>query len=107
MQHCSGTAVDAPWYFAGASQVLQLDDSGATWGVPGFRDSKHDVLLALMKWVEEGVAPDSVVGTKFVNESVAGGVLRQRPICRWPLVARWDGLGDVDSSDSWECGSLY
>lgn len=107
MQHCTGSPNDAPWYFGGASQVLTLDATGATWGVPGFRDAKHDVLLALMQWVENGTAPDEIVATKFEGDSVDMGVLRQRPLCKFPLEAEWDGMGNVNASDSWSCQSLY
>ncbi|KAF1961651.1 feruloyl esterase B precursor, partial [Byssothecium circinans] len=61
MHHCSGTAADvnAPWYFAGANQAPDLGN--AVYSVPGFRDEKHDALLALMAWTENGTAPDSIV----------------------------------------------
>ena len=63
MQHCAGTPsnVNAPWYFAGANQAGSLGlTPGSVSGVPGFRDAKHDVLLALMAWTENGTAPDRV-----------------------------------------------
>lgn len=62
MQHCTGTPtdVDAPWYIAGANQAGELGVPGAVHGVPGYRDGKHDALLALMDWVEKGQAPDEV-----------------------------------------------
>jgi hypothetical protein len=33
------------------------------YGVHGFRDAEHDVLLAMMRWVEQGVAPDQIIAT--------------------------------------------
>jgi feruloyl esterase len=107
MGHCSGTtpSVNAPWYFAGGNQAPVLGPT--VYGVPGFRDEKHDALLAMMAWVEKGVAPDQIIGTKYVNESQPTDVLRQRPLCMYPKVAKYKGTGDMDQADSWECALLY
>ena len=67
MQHCAGTPPDmnAPWYFAGANQAGTLSlEPGSVHSTPGFEDAEHDALLALMRWTEEGVAPESIVATK-------------------------------------------
>jgi hypothetical protein len=37
-------------------------------GVPGYQDREHDVIHALMDWVEKGVAVDNIVTTKFKND---------------------------------------
>lgn len=71
MQHCLGTPTDvnAPWYFAGANQAGSIGvDPGSVYGVPGFRDAKHDALLALMAWTENGTAPDyvSYIGMSYL-----------------------------------------
>lgn len=102
MQHVSGTAVDAPWYFAqgNAAGVVGTD----IYSTPGFEDAQHDALLALIRWVEEGEAPDQIVATTWVNSTdPSSGVLRQRPLCPWPQKAVYDGAGDVDSAQSWSC----
>ena len=104
MSHCAGSANNAPWYIGGANQVEYVD--GAEYSVPGYVDAQHDVLLAMMRWVEEGVAPDSLVATKFVNDTVSLGVERQRPLCAYPKQARYDGVGDVDLAESWACEGL-
>jgi feruloyl esterase len=49
-------------------------------GVP-FEGSKN-VLAALVEWVEKGIAPETIAGTKFVNDSVTMGVAFQRRHCR-------------------------
>ncbi|KAI8933092.1 hypothetical protein NX059_009735 [Plenodomus lindquistii] len=105
MGHCVGTAVDAPWYFAGPNQAGALGPT--VYGVPGFEDREHDALLAMMAWVEEGVAPEQIIGTKYVNETLHAGVKRQRPLCIYPKQAKYKGEGDVNSAQSWECKSLY
>lgn len=107
MQHCGGTPenVNAPWYFAGGNQASELGASpGSVHSVPGFEDAEHDALLALMAWTENGTAPERIIGTKFVNETDIGqGVLRQRPLCMFPRVARYVGEGNPDEAGSWKC----
>ncbi|KAI1261798.1 putative ferulic acid Esterase/Feruloyl esterase [Xylariaceae sp. FL1019] len=103
MQHCFTTAVDSPWAFGGASQAGFLGNH--TWSVPGFVDAQHDILLSLVDWVEKGAAVDSVVATTWNEQlNVTSGVLKQRPICPYPQLAKWDGTGDLNDAQSWACG---
>ncbi|KAG6908599.1 hypothetical protein DXG01_004002 [Tephrocybe rancida] len=46
--------------------------------------SSHNVLLAIVDWVEGGVPPDTVTGTDFGNGT-------QRVHCRYPERSVWDG----------------
>ncbi|OTA99052.1 hypothetical protein M426DRAFT_325459 [Hypoxylon sp. CI-4A] len=101
MNHCSGSDV-APWYIGAASQSI----SDVTHSIPGFEDSDHDVILAMVAWVEDGKAPDQLVATKFVNDTASLGVERQRPLCPYPKQAKYVS-GDPDESASWECKDLY
>lgn len=97
--------MNAPWYIAGANQAAQLGDNVS--GVPGYRDAKHDVILALMNWVENGTAPDSIIATKYTDDSTHDEILRQRPICPFPLQAKYSGSGNPDLPESWACKSIY
>jgi feruloyl esterase len=108
MQHCAGNppGVDAPWVFGGVDQTSALM-SNKSYSVPGYEDDRHDALLALMSWVEEGKAPSQIVATKFVNDTVSLGVQRQRPLCLYPAQATYSGSGDVDVASSWECKLPY
>lgn len=113
MQHCSGSVGGAPWFFGGSGQAQELlgpdSSSGGEEGyyvagtVPGLQDEEHDALLALMRWVERGEAPESLVATKFVNDTVALGIERQRPICPFPRYAQYGGMGNVSEAGSWGC----
>lgn len=107
MGHCSGTtpSFNAPWYFAGANQAPVLGST--VYGVPGFRDEKHDALLAMVAWVEQGVAPEQIVATKWANDSTTAPVQRQRPLCMYPKQAKYKGSGNVDEASNWECKLLY
>lgn len=110
-RHCSGTYTNspAPWYIAGDGQNSQLGaPSSAVHSVPGYSDPQHDVLLAIMAWVENGTAPNEIVATKFKNDTnPEAGVSIQRPICVFPKRAVYDGKGEVGEASSWNCEGLY
>ncbi|UQC73409.1 tannase and feruloyl esterase [Colletotrichum lupini] len=71
--HCTGSTA-APWY-TGISTI-----GGATHGVPGSDDADHNGIYAIMRWVEEGIAPQKLVATKYHEDNVLRGIARQRPI---------------------------
>ncbi len=58
---------------------------------------------AIRAWVEDGVAPKSLVATKFAGNRPGGVVERSRPLCPFPSVAQWDGKGDKSKFDSFKC----
>ncbi|KAH8804535.1 Tannase/feruloyl esterase [Xylogone sp. PMI_703] len=68
----------------------------------GGLDPEKSVLGALVNWVENGVAPDTLEGTKFVNDDPAQGIAFTRKHCRYPLRNTFIG-GDASNPDSWEC----
>lgn len=69
--------------------------------LPAFRDADHDVVLALARWVEQGVAPEAIVATKLKD----GAVVRQRPVCVYPKQARYKGSGDINVAANFTCVS--
>ncbi|KAI0157982.1 tannase and feruloyl esterase [Hypoxylon sp. FL1284] len=101
MNHCQSANV-APWYIASASQALP----GTTNSVPGYEDADHDIILAMMKWVEQGEGPEQLIATKFVNDTPSEGVQSQRPLCPYPKQAQHT-TGDPNEAGSWECKNLY
>jgi feruloyl esterase len=105
MQHCWATEEDAPWAFGGAFQAGWLGHD--QWSVPGYRDSRHDALMALMDWVEKGIVVEQIVATTWnlCDSTVCyyiSGVLRQRPICPWPKKATLMG-GNEKVATNWVC----
>ena len=66
-------------------------------GGPG--PNTFDALTALENWVENGVAPDTLVAT----QSTAGKVDRTRPLCPYPQVARYKGAGSIDEAANFSC----
>ena len=66
-------------------------------------DADHDVVSAVARWVEKGVAPGQIIATKYVDNSPAKGVALQRPLCAYPRVARYKGSGDMKDAASFDC----
>lgn len=64
----------------------------------------QSVLMDLVRWVEQGRAPDFLTGTAFVNDTQGGDVAFTRRHCRWPTMNKFVG-GDANSADSWSCVS--
>jgi len=67
------------------------------------QDADHDILRALERWVEGGVAPDRVIATKYVDNDSKKGIALQRPLCPYPQVATYNGSGDVRDAASFTC----
>jgi feruloyl esterase len=58
-------------------------------------------LGALERWVEAGEAPDRIVAAK-----VSGGQVQMtRPLCPYPQVATWTGVGSTNDADNFTCRS--
>lgn len=64
------------------------------------RDAEHQVVSAVMRWVEQGVAPDRIVATRFGAQQV---IERQRPLCAYPAEAAYRGKGDIDVASNFAC----
>jgi feruloyl esterase len=80
------------------------DDIADRDGIPD--DSDHDILLALDRWVTQGVAPDKIIANGRVGadqESGSEGVRLTRPLCAYPAVARYKGQGDTNAEENFEC----
>ncbi len=91
MAHCSGGA--GPNAFG---------NGGAASNGPVI-DAQHDLLKALERWVERGVAPKRIIATHYLNNAAAQGVQFQRPLCPYPERGEYDGRGDPNSADSFRC----
>ncbi|KAF2101984.1 tannase and feruloyl esterase [Rhizodiscina lignyota] len=63
---------------------------------------KSNALAALVDWVENGNAPITMEGTKFVNDDPKQGVMFRRKHCRYPLRNTYKG-GDASNPSNWEC----
>jgi len=105
-----------PWFSAndtiGYYERLAADNGGAAavqgfsrlFLVPGMAHcgggpalDRFDLLSAVVGWVEQGKAPDSVTAT---GPAFPG---RSRPLCAYPKHAQYRGIGDAQSAGSFEC----
>jgi feruloyl esterase len=70
--------------------VPGMGHCGGGPGVNGF-----DQIGTLERWVEKGLAPNSVMGTG------ANGLTR--PVCAYPQAAEYKGSGDLKDAANWAC----
>jgi len=89
MGHCSGGP--------GPNALGQLG------GTPVPADAEHNVLRALVRWVEIGTPPREVIATKYVNDTPASGVAMTRPLCPFPQLPQYKGSGDPTDAASFSC----
>jgi feruloyl esterase len=91
MAHCAGGP--------GATHFSNATRDSA----PPVSDAQHDMAVALEEWVERGVAPGTLIATKFDKESGPDcKIVFQRPLCVYPQVARYEG-GPTHSAASFVC----
>jgi feruloyl esterase len=69
-------------------------------GGPG--PNTFDALTPLVNWVEQGVAPETIVATKFVNDTPPA-VQMTRPLCVFPKVAKYNGSGSTSIAANFTC----
>jgi feruloyl esterase len=88
MNHCSGGP--GPWIF-------NTNPAGAAL------DQTADLVTQLVRWVEVGVPPYTLLGTKYVNDTGTDGIVFQRPVCAFPSEAVWNGKGRWQDARNWFC----
>lgn len=85
VNHCGGGP--GPFNFGGASPAMS-------------HDPQHDVVAALDTWVTKKTAPAFLIGTHLDANKKAD---RTRPICPYPLEAKYKGNGDINEAGNFEC----
>jgi len=65
----------------------------------GVGPDRNDAVTAVVDWVEKKKAPDSIVASRVVNNKV----VRSRPLCPYPQVARYSGTGSIDEAANFKC----
>ncbi|MES2220073.1 MAG: tannase/feruloyl esterase family alpha/beta hydrolase, partial [Acidobacteriota bacterium] len=66
------------------------------------QDSDHDILTALVGWVEHGVPPEKIIASTYVDDRSEKGIRLQRPICPYPQFPKYIG-GDQNFASSYRC----
>jgi len=65
-------------------------------------DAQHSVTKALERWVEDGAAPEAIAATKY-KAGPGSDVVRTRPLCPYPQVAKYKGSGSTDDAANFAC----
>jgi feruloyl esterase len=65
----------------------------------GIGPDRHDPMTAMVDWVEKDKAPASMVASRVVDNKV----VRTRPLCSYPQVARYSGQGSIDDAANFRC----
>jgi feruloyl esterase len=63
-----------------------------------------ETLESLLAWVEDGKAPETLPA---VRRDQAGAVTRRRPLCQYPLVAKYKGSGSTDDAANFVCSAGF
>lgn len=90
MGHCTGGP--GAWNIG---QVYSRD--------PSSFEAEDNILLAMVRWVEKGVAPEFLRGTKYTNDTAAEGVEFRRKHCKFPARNVYVGPGNYTSENAWKC----
>ncbi|EPS41107.1 hypothetical protein H072_4946 [Dactylellina haptotyla CBS 200.50] len=91
LDHCY--TGDGAWFVGGPVQ----------YSAPGALsiDPSDGALMTMVNWVEQGIAPVTLMGRKLINGTVMG----ERAHCKYPAKQTYKGTGDPDVASSWECRS--
>jgi feruloyl esterase len=65
----------------------------------GIGPDRHDAMTAVINWVEKGKAPESMRASRVVDNKI----VRTRPLCPYPQVARYSGQGSIDDAANFRC----
>lgn len=90
--HCAGNGV-------GPSNVGQENFLAVS------NDADHDVVSAMLAWVEKGIVPKQLIATRFKGTDISQGIDMQRPLCPYPLEPVYKGTGDTNLAANFTCGA--
>ncbi|MGH8218306.1 MAG: tannase/feruloyl esterase family alpha/beta hydrolase [Steroidobacteraceae bacterium] len=65
----------------------------------GIGTDRFDAMTALIDWVEKRRAPEVIHASRAVRNEV----VRSRPLCPYPEVARYSGRGSIDEAANFSC----
>jgi hypothetical protein len=65
----------------------------------GIGTDQLDPVTTIIDWVEKGKAPDAITAKRIMD----GKVVRTRPLCPYPQVARHTGQGSIDDAANFRC----
>jgi feruloyl esterase len=71
-------------------------------GGPGPNDVSDAAIDAMVNWVEHSQPPAQVIASR---RTASGSVDRTRPLCPYPQVAKYKGVGSTDQAASFACSA--
>jgi len=66
-------------------------------------DPQDNVLMRMVEWVENGDAPETITGTKYVNDDKAQGVDLVRNHCKYPKRNVCVDQANYKKPEAWKC----
>ncbi|KAH9838436.1 feruloyl esterase-like protein [Rhodofomes roseus] len=93
MNHCKNG------YGANAFGSVEQASSGMP---PMSYAPEYNILAAIVQWVEENIAPTTLKGVYYNNNTANSGIGFVRPICKYPQMLQYNG-GNQTSPDSFIC----
>lgn len=72
-------------------------------GTPTTQGPKFGVFDALVGWVEQGAPAGTVIATKYSKGNGENKATMTRPVCAYPQVAKYKGVGDTNEAASFSC----
>jgi feruloyl esterase len=82
---------------AGAVRLYMVPGMGHCGGGEG--PNVFDALTAVEAWREQARPPAEIIASQVVD----GNVVRTRPLCPYPQIPRYKGIGSADHADSFAC----
>lgn len=82
------------------ARLFMVPGWGHCWERPSEAPDQFDPLMALESWVERDRVPEYLVAEQR-DESAT--VIRSRPICAYPKIARFMHSGDIREASSYQC----
>jgi len=70
----------------------------------GAGPSPYGELDAMLAWVEDGRAPETLTAAR---RDQSANITRTRPLCRYPLVAKYKGSGSTDEAANFVCSAGF
>ena len=69
----------------------------------GVGPSWFDRLGPVIDWVEKQQPPERIIAVKREDDDIDKLVTISRPLCAYPMTARWKGYGSVRDASSFAC----
>ncbi|KAH8099929.1 feruloyl esterase-like protein [Cristinia sonorae] len=94
----------AHWYGGFGANAFGGSGQAASGMPPASLDASHNILAAMVRWVENGVAPQSksITATSWKNNNSTQGVAFTRPLCQYPENLVFKG-GNPNDARSFDC----